>query len=302
MAQPDVSIREFEYKVPVLNQQDLDRNFALPTTHLFKWMQAARMDLPWMQRGYRGLGLVEPVMPSRRLLVASQMVRTLHPDVLTDACDHEVTTKVEIGDVGKTSIEFRYKIFYDTTMVATGTTTMVVAAGEPGKLKPSPVPEAIKNLASSEPGADKIFLMESLNSQPKEAPKDAYVVPLVIRWSDEDVNKHANHSAIPRYFEDAKESIIADPTAPAALREAAVQKLCAVLVNYASEARAQDKCEVRLSLGEKPGVLNVWVVRLAENKWGGKPGLIGRGQMLVGGGPMPDSEVTRIKLVGPSKL
>ena len=40
----DTTAREWGYTMQTLNQQDLDRNFALATTHIVKWMQAARMD------------------------------------------------------------------------------------------------------------------------------------------------------------------------------------------------------------------------------------------------------------------
>ena len=36
----DNSVREWSYTMQKLNQQDLDRNFSLATTHLVKWMQA----------------------------------------------------------------------------------------------------------------------------------------------------------------------------------------------------------------------------------------------------------------------
>ena len=38
----DNTVREWSYTMQKLNQQDLDRNFALATTHLVKWMQAVR--------------------------------------------------------------------------------------------------------------------------------------------------------------------------------------------------------------------------------------------------------------------
>ena len=38
----DHTVREWAYTMQKLNQQDLDRNFSLATTHLAKWMQAVR--------------------------------------------------------------------------------------------------------------------------------------------------------------------------------------------------------------------------------------------------------------------
>ena len=39
----DNTVREWSYTMQKLNQQDLDRNFSLATTHLVKWMQAVRI-------------------------------------------------------------------------------------------------------------------------------------------------------------------------------------------------------------------------------------------------------------------
>jgi hypothetical protein len=38
----DNTVRKWSYTMQKLNQQDLDRNFSLATTHLVKWMQAVR--------------------------------------------------------------------------------------------------------------------------------------------------------------------------------------------------------------------------------------------------------------------
>ena len=43
----DNTVREWSYTMQKLNQQDLDRNFSLATTHLVKWMQAVRARLFW---------------------------------------------------------------------------------------------------------------------------------------------------------------------------------------------------------------------------------------------------------------
>mmetsp|Transcript_33065 Transcript_33065/g.85166 ORF Transcript_33065/g.85166 Transcript_33065/m.85166 type:complete len:118 (-) Transcript_33065:120-473(-) len=93
----------------------------------------------------------------------------------------------------------------------------------------------------------------------------------------------------------SQEAILSDQGAPAALRELAGQQLEAVMVGYSSEARAEDRCEVRVARGSGEGALDLWVVRLAPNRWGGQPGLIGRGRLLCGGGSMPSSEELRIR-------
>lgn len=292
-ADVDLTVTSTVYRVPALNQQDLDRNFALATTQLLKWMQAARMDFPWMQAGYRALGWLEPAMP-RRLLVASQMVRMVQAGALTEAVDKEVVTSCTVGNIGRTTIEFRYRILFGRRLVATGTTTMIVVTGSPGNLKPSLVPDAIRAFAAADEGEDRRFLAESLAALPKEPPSDAYTVTLLIRFSDEDVNRHANHSALARFFEDAKESILANPAASPSLRAVAEQQLEAVLITYEEEARAQDVCEVKVA-SPGPGVLDIWVQRLAPSKFGGRPGLIGRGRLLCGGGKMPDPELLRVR-------
>ena len=211
--------------------RDLDRNFSLATTHIVKWMQAARMDMPWLGPGYRSLNQLEPAM-ERRPLVGSQMVKTLRPGILAEAVDEEVTTLCEVGSIGNTSIEFRYRILFGEREVATGCSLMICVGGTPGNLKPSPVPDDIRGLAADGGGEDKTFMQAALKQCPAEAPDDAYTLPLMIRHSDEDLNKHANHSAYARFFEDAKEALMADATAPAALRNVAQRHLEAIIIAY----------------------------------------------------------------------
>jgi hypothetical protein len=112
----DTTAREWGYTMQTLNQQDLDRNFALATTHIVKWMQAARMDMPWLGAGYKNLNQLEPPL-ERRLLVGSQMVRCASPGILTQAVGNEVVTQCEVGSIGNTSMEFRYR---RNTMLASG--------------------------------------------------------------------------------------------------------------------------------------------------------------------------------------
>merc|ERR1719350_822339 len=217
------------------------------------------MALPWMGAGYRFLSLLEPRIP-RRMLVASQILRMEHPGVLTEVVGREVTTSVEIGAIGRTSIEFRYRIFFGEDLACTGCTTMIVASGEPGHLKPSPVPEALRSLAKPDGGEDREFLAEGLASLAKLPPAGAYAVPMTVRFSDEDYNKHANHSAMARFFEHAREAILADEAAPPELRAAAEQQLQAVLIHYQSETRALDAFEVAV-VCSSDGVLDMWAMR-----------------------------------------
>lgn len=287
--QVDVTVREREYRVQALNQQDLDRNFSLATTHLFKWMQAARMDMPWMQPGYRGLSLVEPPAP-RRMLVASQIVRLVQPGVLSEAAGAEVVISCEVGTVGRTSLEWRYRISFGDRLVATGLTTMIVTSGVPGSFKPSPVPEDLRKLAAPGESKDRAMLTRSLAALPKDPPAGAYTYAFTVRFSDEDVNKHANHSALARHFEDAREVLLADEESPPALRAIARQQLADILITYDAESHARDRCEVRVA-SSAPDILDMWVVRLEAARPGAGAGLIGRGRLCCrGGGAPPGSE------------
>lgn len=129
----------------------------------------------------------------------------------------------------------------------------------------------------------------------------AYSMPLIIRHSDEDLNKHANHSAYARFFEDAKEVLttnrrnsshdLASPcdcqrtqlrrsfykcnirgaqvlmldtsAAAARLREVAIRYLSCIIIAYQAEARALDVCEIKIARAVNPAVsaLDVWIYR-----------------------------------------
>jgi hypothetical protein len=154
----------------------------------------ARMDMPWLGAGYKNLNQLNPPM-ERRLLVGSQMVRCARPGILTEAVENEVLTLCEVGSIGNTSIEFRYRILFGGRQVASGCALMICVGGTPGNLRPSPVPDDIRRLAAESAGEDKAFMQATLKQCPADAPKDAYTIPMMIRHSDEDLNKHANHSA-----------------------------------------------------------------------------------------------------------
>lgn len=291
-----LATRAHEYAVQALNQQDLDRNFGLATWQILKWMQAARMELPWMQPGYRGLSLLEPQM-TRRMLVGSQMVRVVKPGALSDAVNNAVRTYCEVGAVGQTSVEFRYKIFFGEHIVATATTTMIVASGTPGNFRPSPVPEAVRALAADDEGADRTFLSDGLARVPKEAPRNAYSHAVLVRFSDEDMNKHANHSALARFFEDAKEDISFDEAANSTLRRLAEMRLAAIQIAYIAEIRALDSLVVKVSPAERGSCLHLWAYRKNTNRFGGKEGLVARGCIVCEetlpriGEPRPSSKL-----------
>lgn len=282
----DVTKRTHSYSIQTLNQQDVDRNFCLSTANLFKWMQAARMELPWVQSGYRAYCQVEP--PStRRFLVGSQMIKLAKPGMLANAVDNTVTIKLEIGDVGRTSVEFRYAMLFGRHQVATGTTIMISAVGEPGGLKPGPVPDDVRTLASPSRSDDGKFMREALGQLPRTASADAYSHSVVVRYSDEDINQHANHSACARFFEDAKEAAAQDESVPPALREAARQPLFSIAVSYMAETRALDELEVKVALCSH-GELGLWINRLHP-----KPGAVARGFIIIGDSAVGDSDAGR---------
>jgi len=286
----DVNKRINAYRVQKLNQQDLDRNFCLATANLFKWMQAARMELPWMQAGYRAFGLLAPAM-TRRLLVGSQVITLVKAGALSEAVDREVTTFVEVGDVGQKAIEFRYRIFFDSELVATASTVMIVVAGTPGHFKSSAaVPEDVRALGSKEKGKDHMLMKETFKSLAKEAPSDAYAAEVVVRYSDEDVNKHANHAAQARFLEDVKELISHDEVASASLRAISQQHLEAIMISYTPfEVSAMDHLTVKVS-SSIAGALDVWVYRTHAN-----PVLVARGRMICGGGKLESSDERRLR-------
>ena len=140
--------------------------------------------MPWLGAGYKNLNQLEPPL-ERRLLVGSQMVRCASPGILTQAVGNEVVTQCEVGSIGNTSMEFRYRILFGDQEVATGCALMICVGGTPGNLKPSPVPDDIRGLAAEGGGEDKAFMQSALKECPADAPDDAFSMPLIIRHSDE---------------------------------------------------------------------------------------------------------------------
>lgn len=268
----DVTEREHEYLVQRLNQQDLDRNLCVSTSSLFKWMQAARMELAWLQAGYKNLSHVEPQLP-RRLLVASQGLRIIRPAALSEGLHRSVLTRVSIGKVGKTSMEFRYEIFFEADKVADGCTVMIFATGPPGSFTPTPVPEDLKALAAEGLDASPAELSRSV---PDQVPANAYRTRASVRFSDEDLNKHANHSAQARFFEDAREELISDTQAPPELRRLASGHTEALAITYLSEAHALDELGIFLAPSKEPLALDVWVQRTQPD-----PRLLAKGRIRV---------------------
>ena len=202
------------------------------------------MSLPWVGPGYALLSEEEPKM-TRRLVVRAQMVR-FDPGALDEAATHDVITHCDLGVIGKSSIEFKYRINYDSKQVGTGVVNMVNVGGQPGALKSSPVPDRVRGLAAVEESEDRKLMMQVLNDMPKDGPADSYVYKTIIRYTDEDINKHANHASYARFFDDAKWALALVDTQHA-LSAVAQLPVVGVVVEYAKEARANDEIEVVLS-------------------------------------------------------
>ena len=277
----DITQREHEYWVQALNQQDLDRHLCVATSSLFKWMQAARMELAWLQAGYKNLSYIEPQLP-RRLLVASQGIKMIRPAALSEALHKSVLTRVSIGKVGKTSMEFRYEIFFDGDKVADGCTVMIFATGRSGSFTPTPVPDDLRALAVDGLNASPAELSRSVSDQMPQVPQallnspansgnsqslqHVYRTRAFVRFSDEDLNKHANHSAQARFFEDAQEELAADAGAPDELRRLAAGHIEAIAITYMAEAHALDELEIFLAPSAAAHSLDVWVHRMRPDR------------------------------------
>jgi len=248
-----------KYTAADLNQQDLDRDFCLPLAQVLKWMQAARMGMAWVGPGYSALSQEKPPM-LRRLVVRTQMINMV-PDALSKAAGRDVHTVCEVGVIGKSSIEFKYKIRYDDECVGTGVVNMVNVAGEPGSLKSSPVPARVKALAAQTESDDRKLMSSIMKAMPADAPSSAFIYSTSIRYSDEDINKHANHASYARFFEDAFRTLEQSTHPLAATAQA--KQITGVVVDYAKEAAVNDVVQVCLS--SRDGSLDVHLYRMAAN-------------------------------------
>lgn len=101
----------FTFTQPDLGQEDMNRDFSVSYASIVKYMQAARMRLPWIGHGYRAFETHEPPM-QRRLLMRSQFVHipnpsTLHGSTMTSA---DFTASCFLAKVGNTSLELCYEL------------------------------------------------------------------------------------------------------------------------------------------------------------------------------------------------
>eukprot|EP00747_Dinoflagellata_sp_TGD_P023070 gnl/TRDRNA2_/TRDRNA2_129537_c0_seq2.p1 gnl/TRDRNA2_/TRDRNA2_129537_c0~~gnl/TRDRNA2_/TRDRNA2_129537_c0_seq2.p1 ORF type:complete len:260 (-),score=49.55 gnl/TRDRNA2_/TRDRNA2_129537_c0_seq2:215-994(-) len=220
------------------------------------------MRLPWIGAGYTKLSEEQPPLP-RRLVVRLQALR-MAPGALESAATQKVTTEVTLGVVGGTSVEFRYRVLYGETHVGDGVVLMVCVGGKSdertgGKLSPTPMPARVKSLAPE--GArggpmDRSAVLADMKAVRPTAPAEGpecFVYKVVIRYSDEDVNKHANHSAYARFCEDALDTLRTQPAHPLhkVFGLAAGCRLVGLTLEYAAESRAGDEVEVRFSPGAR---------------------------------------------------
>jgi acyl-CoA thioesterase FadM len=261
------------YVQPDLNQQDLDRDFRLSSAAIFKWMQAGRMSLPWVGPGYAKLSTEDPPL-NRRLVVRAQMV-LMDPGALDAAATHDVVTHCDLGVIGKSSIELKYRVNYGSQQMGTAVVNMVNVGGVPGALKSSPVPERVRSLAAAEESSDRQLMMSILKDMPKDGPADSFVYKTKIRYTDEDINKHANHASYARFFDDAKWSLALDNTSHK-LSAVASRPLVGMVIEYAKEARANDEIDVMIS-SRDGGSLDVHLYRTNTDA----PGLLVRGHILL---------------------
>lgn len=202
------------------------------------------------------------------------------PGALAKAPDADVSILVSLGSVGRTTVEFRYRISFNGELVGTGCVLMVCVSGTPGNFKPSPIPERVRRLAPTDTYGDRAFMQRGLQEVPKETPppsSGSFTYSMVVRHSDEDTNKHANHAAYARFFEDAREvAAVSDHLVGEIARSGDLNDM---MIEYVSEVRAMDHCDVVLSPSkgaEGSGAIDVHVYRTNNKK-----GLLARGRMYM---------------------
>ena len=245
----------YTYDIGEVNQEGLDRNLELPCSTLFKLFQSARMRLPWIGAAYEDFRNEQPEDPHRRLVVKSQGLSLTEAGICTTPLHKSVRTKVLLADVGTTSIEFRYHVYYDNILVARGCAVMVSVTGPPGSLKPTPVPRRVADLAPSARASS--YLMASKpslrnvlqplsNIRPDFNPL-TFETTFVVRFSDEDANKHANHTFLIRLVEDTLACARATKGEVSALAKFFIYNtLRGIAMTYMHEAHAMDVVRIRL--------------------------------------------------------
>eukprot|EP00040_Diaphanoeca_grandis_P006180 m.36276 g.36276 ORF g.36276 m.36276 type:complete len:277 (+) comp17322_c0_seq3:266-1096(+) len=227
----------------IVGAVDLDRNMRLSLSHLFRWMQTCRMTLPWIGPNYENFNKELPTM-RRRLVVKTQMIR-LKPATSMSVVEKKIEVKMDVGSVGNTSLEFRYTIFVNGENAGTGLVVSVCVGGEEGNLKPSILPDRIKALSATTVSQDRKFLRDSIDLiKEPTADVNSFSYSFTVRFSDEDVNKHVNHSKYALFVEDARQALVLSGHPLAGVAE---QHLDTIIIEYAAEARVGDRCKVWLT-------------------------------------------------------
>eukprot|EP00811_Abedinium_folium_P028587 NODE_4435_length_1892_cov_4.226062.p1 GENE.NODE_4435_length_1892_cov_4.226062~~NODE_4435_length_1892_cov_4.226062.p1 ORF type:complete len:441 (+),score=122.47 NODE_4435_length_1892_cov_4.226062:110-1432(+) len=277
----DVNCRAVECIYDATGQADLDRRLQLPLATLLKWMQVGRHRVPWLADGYSMLSEVEP-KEARRLLVASQYITLAWPGALADAAGQNVTVQLEVGDIGRSSIEFRYGIFIGGRRAASASTVMVCVVGGIGRHTPSPVPDDLRKNASPEAGKGCNQMRARFAAVPWDAPERcAFEHEVLVRPSDEDVNGHANHTAIARFIGDAREAAMLgceNGNGKAAALHALVKcELQTLMVSYVGEVHAHERLVVKLMPAASGSpALDAWVYCTTP----GPLALVARGHLI----------------------
>jgi acyl-CoA thioesterase FadM len=261
----------YTYDIGEVNQEALDRNLELPPSTLFRLFQSARMRLPWVGAAYDAFRLEEPPDAQRRLVVRSQGLSLTDAGLATSPLHRAVRTQVFLCEVGRTSMELCYSTFFDDILVAKGCVVMVSVTGPPGAIKSAPVPRRVVDMAPGTPPwthalASRAGLQAALAKAREGSTATGsggggagagdggggdradFEATFTVRFSDEDVNQHANHTFVIRLVEDALACAHATAkSAPSLAKFSKRTKLCGIAMEYMQEAHAMDVVQVRLT-------------------------------------------------------
>ena len=123
--------------------------------------------------------------------------------------------------------------------------------------------------------------MDATDQIPAHAPQNSYTRELLVRYSDEDCNRHVTHARYAEYFEDVKEALAADHAAPEQLRLVASRGMQRIVISYIAEARALDVCEIKVG-SSCENALDLWIYKMNDSS--NSPSLVTRGRVYTGGG------------------
>lgn len=219
--------------LPHTMNYDLNRHDSYPHASFFKLFQGVRQEcLPFFKHP-EVVSAMEPKM-DRTIVVGSQFLRVY------DQLDH-----AQDAPVGELSLSLRgrslcnsERLFQGGRLIASNAVILLIVSHSDGKSRVDDPPREVVDMCTPTSSAEHEFLRHAVEAMPKTPPASAFCIPAVVRFSDEDRYKHANHSFFGRLFEDAKETIVADPSSPAELRVVAERSMEAMFVAYMAEAFA----------------------------------------------------------------